>query len=491
MTRGINTAAISLARKTIGGPGLWFFAVGGSAPMTVLAGSVVATYAGTGVVGVPLSFLVLAVVLAFLTVGYVAMSRHVPHAAVFYALIARGLGGVCGVAGGALALLSYNAIQISLFGLFGYTVAERLGGPWWLWAALAWSVIATLGVLRVVINARVLAWLLIAEVGVIALFDLGAFLHPADGMISVVPLRPSQLVVNGLGGVLAFGIAAFVGYEEGPVFGEEARSRAAVSRATFAALGFLGVFYAISSWALAVAVGPGQIVAKARDPQANLPFSLLGETFGTAVAWLGTVLLVTSVFAAMLSFHNVVARYLFGLGRERVLPARLARTRTGTRGGTPVGGSMVQSAIAAVVVAAFALAGADPVTGLFTWFASMAAVGVLVLLVATSAAARVFFRRGGGRNEGPWVRVGAPVLGLLGGAVVLAVTVANLDSLMSIPTGSARMLIIPGVVAVTLVVGLVWGLLLRRHRREVFDQISRGRPDPLAVPEYRLADVDV
>src|SRR5438270_409548 len=82
-------------------------------------------YAGTGLIAVPLSFLVLAVVLALLTVGYVAMSGHVPHAAVFYALIARGLGGVCGVAGGALALLSYNAIQISLYGLFGYTVAER------------------------------------------------------------------------------------------------------------------------------------------------------------------------------------------------------------------------------------------------------------------------------------------------------------------------------------------------------------------------------
>ena len=85
---------------------------------------------------------------------------HVPHAAVFYALIARGLGGVCGVAGGALALLSYNAIQISLYGLFGFTVADRLGGRWWSWAAMAWVVIATLGVLRVVINARVLAWLL-------------------------------------------------------------------------------------------------------------------------------------------------------------------------------------------------------------------------------------------------------------------------------------------------------------------------------------------
>src|SRR5205823_11839000 len=127
---------------------------------------------------------------------------------------------------------------------------------------------------------------------------------------------------------------------------------------------------------------------------------------------------------------------LCGLGRERVLPARLAHTRTGTRGGNPVGGSMVQSAIAAVVVAAFALAGADPITGLFTWFASLAAVGVLVLLVATSAAARVFFRRGGGRHEGRWVRVGAPMLGALRGAVVLTVTAANLDSLLGITAGS-------------------------------------------------------
>jgi len=40
VTRGINTAAISLARKPIGGPGQRVFAVGGSAPITVLAGRV-------------------------------------------------------------------------------------------------------------------------------------------------------------------------------------------------------------------------------------------------------------------------------------------------------------------------------------------------------------------------------------------------------------------------------------------------------------------
>jgi amino acid transporter len=419
------------------------------------------------------------------------MSRYVPHAAVFYALLARGLGGVCGVVGGALALLAYNAIQISLYGLFGFTVAGSLGGSWWLWAAAGLAVIAALGLLRVVVNARVLAWLLVLEIGVIVLFDLGAFTHPAGGTISAVPLQPGRLAANGVGGVFAFGIAAFVGYEAGPVFGEEARSRVAVSRATFAALAFLGGFYAVSSWAMAVAVGPNRIVNVARDPQAGLPFSVLEQVFGPAAAWLGKVLLITSIFAAMLSFHNTVARYLFALGREHVLPGWLARIRTGTRGGAPVGGSLVQSGIAAVVVAGFAVAGADPITALFTWAATVAAVGILVLLIAASAAARSFFGHGQGSNEGRWVRVASPTLGVLGGVVVLVATVVNLDSLLGIPKGSARILIIPGIVVATIAAGLGWGLLLRRRRPAVFDQISLGRPDPLLVPEHRLADVDV
>jgi len=59
-----------LARKSVGTPSLWFFAVGASSPMTVLAGGVIATYAATGVVGVPLSFLLLAGALALTAVSY-------------------------------------------------------------------------------------------------------------------------------------------------------------------------------------------------------------------------------------------------------------------------------------------------------------------------------------------------------------------------------------------------------------------------------------
>ena len=77
------------------------------------------------------------------------------------------------------------------------------------------------------------------------------------------------------------------------------------------------------------------------------------------------MLFLTSVFAALLSFHNGVARYLFALGRERVLPAALSRVST--RSGGPVAGSLAQTPLAVVVLAIFALAGADPVLELFTW----------------------------------------------------------------------------------------------------------------------------
>src|SRR5690348_10526447 len=113
------TAPTGLAKKSIGTSSLFWFCVGASAPMTVLAGSVTATFALTGVAGTPVSFLVIALALYLFSVGYVAMARHVPHAATFYAFFARGLGRVWGVSGSFIALLSYNALQIGLYGLIG------------------------------------------------------------------------------------------------------------------------------------------------------------------------------------------------------------------------------------------------------------------------------------------------------------------------------------------------------------------------------------
>jgi hypothetical protein len=135
-------SSVTLARRTLGAGSLWMFGVGASSPLTVLVRGVIATYATTGVVGVPASFVLLTVALALLAVAYLAMSRRVVHAAPFYAVLARGIGGWLAAAGAAVALLGYNCIQISLFGLVGVTVAglwsTGCGGYGWRSCGYGW-----------------------------------------------------------------------------------------------------------------------------------------------------------------------------------------------------------------------------------------------------------------------------------------------------------------------------------------------------------------
>jgi amino acid transporter len=483
--------AVTLARRTLGAGSLWIFGVSASSPLTVLVGGVIATYATTGVVGVPASFLIIAVALALLAIGYVTMSRHVLHAAPFYALLARGMGGVPAAAGAAVALLGYHSIQISLYGLVGVTLADLVGGSWWAWAGLVWAVVAILGLSRATANTKIIGSLLAIELGVITLFDIAAFTHPAGGGVSLAPLSPKSLFVNGAGGVFALGVAAFVGFETGPVYGEEARSPAVVRRATLLAVGFLGLFYALSSWAVAVAVGPDHVVDAARDPDEGLPFSVLGSTYGSPMVTLATLLLVTSIVAAMAAFHHACARYLFGMARERVLPSGLARLSQGAGGGTPLAGSLLQSAVALTVVVVFALLGADPLATLFTWLSTIGALAILALMVALALAAYRFFRAGRGANESWLVRVAAPGLGAVTGGLVLVFMVSNLSSLLGLPPSSPLRWLAPVLVLAAAGAGAVWGLWLRQYRRDVYEAMGSGTPEPVAVLDQRLAALDV
>lgn len=491
VSRPVALARGGLARKTLSGAGLWLFLVASSSPMTVLAGGIVATYAATGVVGVPASFPLVGVALGLLVVGYVAACRRVPHAAPSYAVLTHGLGRPLGLVGAAIALISYNAIQISLYGLFGATAATLLGGVWWGWAAAAWLVEAVLGVLQVAVNTRVLATVVALELLVVALFDLAAFTHPAGGHIPLTPLAPSALWTPGVGGVFALGVAAFIGVETGPVFAEETPLRRTVARATLIGLACLTVCYTLTAWAMATVTGPGKVVDQARDPQSGLPFAVLDEVYSPGLGLLATLLLLTSGFAAMLSFHLVVARYLFALGREHVLPASLGRTSGGVRGGTPIGGSLTQTVLAGVVVAAFAAAGADPLAGLFTWLSTLAAVGVVALLTGTALAALMVLNRNGGSRDPLWVRVAVPVVAVPVGVAVLTVTLENLGPLLGAQPGSRLPLLIPSILAGGAVLGLVWAGVLRVRLPRVYARIGRGRPHPLAMPEPRLADLDV
>lgn len=135
---------------------------------------------------------------------------------------------------------------------------------------------------------------------------------------------------------------------------------------------------------MVVGAGQGKILGDAEQNGPDLVFVLGARSLGSGFADIAQLFLITSLFAALLSFHNAVARYFFALGREGVLPARLGAAHP--RHGSPATGSRTQSLLAAVVIAAFALLRLDPMNDLFNWFTNLGALGVILLLTITSVA---------------------------------------------------------------------------------------------------------
>src|ERR1039458_3805115 len=506
----------ALARDRLGVPAVLFFVLAGVAPLTVAAGVIPTAYATTGLTGIPAAFLVVAVILAIWASGYVAMTRHIRNAGAFYAFISAGLGRVTGVAAALVALLAYSFLQVGLYGAFGPNAAAEasahlgLHAAWWVWALSAWAVVTVLGLGRVDITGRVLGVLLCAEIAVTGAETVAGLPDPAGGHLSFATLSPGALTSAGPGaiGVLAVvAVLGFVGFEQAPVLAEEAKNaRRTVPVATYVALGMIALLYAGVSWAMAAHAGDGHVVAAAGAQGPGLLFGLGGSpVLSQAAQWL----FLTSLFAAALAFHNAVWRYIFALGRENVLPAVLGRTGgnnipkaaslvqsvtqlappprhalgrenvlpavLGRTGGNniPKAASLVQSVTGLAVIAGYALAHADPMTGLFFDLGTTGGFGILVLLALTSAAVIAFFARDW-HGENAWRRLIAPALAavLLGVIVVLAVL--HYATLLGVPPGSPAAWVLPASYAAVAVAGLGWGLVLKFRRPQVYATIGLG-----------------
>jgi amino acid transporter len=466
----------ALARDRLGIPSVLAFILAGVAPLTVVAGVIPSAYATTGLIGIPAAFLVIAVTLALFATGYMAMARHITNAGAFYAFIARGLGRIPGTAAALVALLAYSFLQVALYGAFGPAAASlaaaHLGvhAPWWEWALGAWAVITVLGLLRVDIAGKVLGALTAVEIVVIVAEAISGLASPAGGHLSVATLSPSALTSAGFGtfGVLAVvAVLGFTGFEQAPVLGEEAKHpRRTIPVTTYLALGAIGVVYAGSAWAMAAHAGEGHVVAAAAAQGPGLLFGLGSGALSQAAQWL----FLTSLFAAMLAFHNCVWRYAFALGREGVLPGVLSRTGSNN---IPKTASLAQSATALAVIAGYALAGAQPMQDLFFDLGTTGGFGILLLYALTSVAVIAFFARNPGQ-ESAWGRLIAPALAavLLTGIAVLAVM--HYSTLLGVAPGSAAAWALPASYAAIALVGLGLALVIKIRRPQVYQTIGLG-----------------
>jgi amino acid transporter len=421
-------------------------------------------------------------VLAVFSVGYVAMSRQIVNAGAFYSYITAGLGRIPGVAAAMAALQAYTVMQIGLAGGFGYGMHQTLLAfghdvPWWLLSGAACLVVAVLGLLRVELSGTILAVLLVAELLIVLVFAAVHITHPAGGAITLEAVSPLHLSLAGFAVAACVTIAGYVGFESAPVYSEEARdARRTVPRATFITLTVAMVVYAIGSWAMAVAAGPDRVVGLAATHFSELPFVLAQPYLGKVWLDVGHVLFCTSLFAAMLSFHNTAARYTFALGRERVLPAWFERFNGA---GAPVWGSLTQTVLATVAVLLFAVQGWDPFLVLFFAGTVLGGFGVLLLMTVTSVAVLRYFARQRPRRDNfrVWPTVVAPVVSGVLLAAVTVLTVWHFDLLVGVPATSAWRYILPGSFAVAAVVGAARAVYLRAVRPSAYAGIGQGAPD--------------
>ena len=484
-----------LHRRALGVPSLVFFIVAASAPLTAVAGGQSATYLVTGNAGVPFMFIPLGIVLALFAVGYAAMSRHVANAGAFYAYVARGLGKVQAVGAAFVALVAYNAMQIGIYGLFGVAMgafmADKVGITldWWWWCLIGGAIIGVLGVLQIDFNARVLAVLLILEVLIVALFDFAILADPGPEGITATGFDPSVAFGTAVGATLTFCVASFVGFESAAIYSEEVKDpQRTVARATFIAIGLIAVFYALSSWLVGIAAGPGTMISPdalvaggfttpdgaAPDPTTVL-FITGGERLGAFWGDSASLLFATSLFAALLSFHNAVARYAFALGREGVLPRGFSHVHPRT--GAPYVASVAQTVLALAVVGIFALAGADPVLKLFTWLTNLGALGVLLLMAVTSFAVVAYFRAEPHPQVSRWAGAIAPAVAGVALLVVLVLGVLNFNVLITSATDAptdTMTIVLPAILFGGGLLGLALGAWLRSARPATYERIGRG-----------------
>ncbi|MDF1706128.1 MAG: APC family permease [Aeromicrobium sp.] len=437
-----------------------FMVVAAAAPLTVVAGVVPVGIAYGNGASFPATYVVCTAILLLFSVGFTAMSRHVTNAGAFFAFVHEGLGRRAGVGTAFLALVSYTSVQLAVYGFIGASLDSLVtdhGGPdlpWYVWSAVALAVVGLLGYRNIALSGRVLGVLLVAEVAIVLVMSLAIVLQGGGdtGALSSGSFSPSGFLDGAPGIALIFAVAGYIGFEATVVFRDEARDPGrTIPRATYAALLLIGGFYAFASWALVSAYGDDDVVEAAASDPGGLLLATSRTFLGTFGSDLVQVLLVTSVFAAVLSFHNVLARYIFSLGHSRVFPERCGSSHEEHR--SPHVASLVQSASAAVLVTVVAVAGLDPVVEVFTWFAGVASVGILALMLLTSVAVVAYFARRPG-TVSTWHGLVAPAAACVGLATVLVLTIQNLPLLVG---GSESIAVAVGL---TLLLSFVGGVLL-------------------------------
>lgn len=466
-----DSSRTALRGNTLGVAGIVFLVLAAVAPLTgIIVVASLAIALGNGG-GAPASFFIVAIILLLFAIGYAQMSKQLANAGGFYAFVVKGLGRTGGLIAGLIATLGYNFFVVGTIGTSGFfmqTIIAELTGfnlHWYVWGLLSIAVCFVLARSGVDYSSKVLGVSLVLETLMLVVFDVSVFVQRGFDFSA---FGPAAVFSGSLPIGLLLAATGFLGFEATALFSEEAKKPlTTIPRATYTAIIAIGLILGVTTWAVVTATGVPHAQAEAVKhlPGGDLVFSVAQQYLGSALTTVMEVLLLVSLFAAMLAFHNSATRYLYALGRARVLPPVLARTR---RNGAPAVAGAVQALFGAVVAGLFALAGLSPIETLVPAMLGFGTLAVLILQMLAALSIVVWFRRASDPRW--WSTFTAPGLGFLGLLSIVILAVFNFD----VVAGSSNVfiLMLPLLLVLAVIGGIVYGALLKARRPAVYEALA-------------------
>jgi amino acid transporter len=479
-----------LHKHAVGLLGVLFLTVTGSAPISaMLFNTPISVGFGNGV-GTPAGFIFATVVLTIFSVGYCAMAGKITAAGGFYSYISHGLGRELGMGAAFASVVAYSVFEASLAGGFAYFLNLKLAQHGvhirWFWLALGMvGLIAVLTYFDIRLSARVLGVALIAEVIILLIFDVGIF-GQGGHHVTASAINPIEafkgfkggggLAAGGAGVGIFFAFWSWVGFEMAPNYAEESRDpKRIVPLSMYISVIGLGIFYTLTSWAaLSGYHSVHEAVQVAQKNSADFYFIPAKDFLGEWNKDILSYLIITGSFACGMAFHNTAARYFYSLGRERVLPSVLGRTHHKWK--SPHVATLTQSAIAAFIVALFAIFTGthDPASEAYIQlYGLMAVMGVIIILAVQSVVSIAiwnYFRTQHPEEHHVWKTVLAPAISFVSQAIVLALLFKNLNFLGS---GYHYANYLGPIDAVVFLVGLGGAFYWKRNDRARYDAVGR------------------
>jgi putrescine importer len=293
------------------------------APMIVLGTFGVLAEATSG--SVPTAYLLALIALLFTALSYGKMSKLFPVAGSAYTYTRRSIDGRVGFLVGWAVLLDYFFLPMVIW-LIGtaFLSAQFPDVPSWIWIVafiVASSALNVIGI-KAAANANLL--LMAFQVLVLAIFVVLSLVHVAHtsgpgSLVSITPFFNSETSISGVSAGAALAAYSFLGFDAITTLTEETlEPKKTIPRAILLVLLIGGAIFLIVTYATQL-VHPGGTFPDASSAAFTIAQTIGGNLF-SAIFLAG---LVVTQFASGLAAQTSVARLLYAMGRDSVLPKRI------------------------------------------------------------------------------------------------------------------------------------------------------------------------